>query len=524
LFAQDGWKLKPNVTLNYGLRWDLIPPWYEKYNQIETLVAGRQSVVFPGAPEGFLFPTDPGVPTTLSPTRWGNFSPRIGIAYSPNPEKPLLKKVLGGPGATSIRAGYGMFYTAFQALSAGIMYSIPPYGFNYVNSQQPLFAAPFVSAQTGTDISGDCPTPWMPGEPFACQLFPATFPPFGAAAKHPNNTVEWSKLKPISGDPAFANNNVVPYAEHYNLSFERQFGHSVLASLSYVGSEAHHLLVLGESNPGNPALCPQPLSATCNVDATRPLWPAFGGNTLQRTIGDSNYNALEASVHYTRGASDISTGYTYAKSIDQSSNLGEAVNPSDLRYTRAISAFDVKHNFITTYRYELPFKLLFGRANRWTEGWFISGATRFSTGLPVTLYNDHDDSLRGTNPNGVNNHYLDEPQFTPGPLELNRNPRDGRPAFSTALFSRPALGTLGNAHRRFFYGPGINNWDMALLKTIRITEPTMLELRLEAFNAFNHGQFFGPAAVNGYLGNPNFGQIVTAADPRILQLGAKFYF
>ena len=90
----------------------------------------------------------------------------------------------------------------------------------------------------------------------------------------------------------------------------------------------------------------------------------------------------------------------------------------------------------------------------------------------MTLYNDPDDSLLGTNPNGVNNQYLDEPQFTPRPLELNRNPRDGRPAFNTALFGRPALGTLGNAHRRFFYGPGINNWDMALLKTIHITEPT----------------------------------------------------
>jgi len=523
LFAQDSWKVKPNITLNYGVRWELIPPWHEKYNQIETLVPGRQSVVFPGAPEGFLFPSDPGVPKALSPTRWSNFSPRIGIAYSPRFDEPLLKKVFGGPGTTSIRAGYGMFYTAFQGLSVGIMYSIPPYGFNYVNSQQPLFEAPFVSAQTGTDISGDCPTPWMPGDAFACQLFPASFPGFGASAKHPDTTVNWSKLKPISGDPAFSNHNVVPYGEHYNLSFERQFRNSVLFTLGYAGSEAHHLLVLEESNPGNPALCPQPLSTTCNVDATRPLWPAFGGNTLQRTMGNSNYNALEASIHYRKGASDISAGYTYAKSIDQSSNLGEAVNPFDPRYTRAISAFDLKHNFVATYKYELPWTRAFGR-NRWTEGWFISGTTRFSTGLPVTLYNDHDDSLLGTNPNGVNNHYLDEPQFTAGPLEVNTNPRNGRPAFNTSLFTRPALGTLGNARRRFFYGPGINNWDIALLKTVRITEPMTLELRLEAFNVFNHGQFFGPVAENGYLDSPNFGQIVTAAGPRIVQLGAKFYF
>jgi hypothetical protein len=107
----------------------------------------------------------------------------------------------------------------------------------------------------------------------------------------------------------------------------------------------------------------------------------------------------------------------------------------------------------------LPFDRLFGR-NRLTEGWSLSGTTRFSTGFPVTLADDSDRSLLGTLGNGVNNELLDTPQMTPGPLEINTNPRNGRPEFNTSLFAPETLGQLGNAARRFFYGPGIENFDM----------------------------------------------------------------
>ncbi len=159
-----------------------------------------------------------------------------------------------------------------------------------------------------------------------------------------------------------------------------------------------------------------------------------------------------------------------------------------------------------------------------TRGWSLSGTTRFSTGLPVTLYNNSDTSLLGTNPNGVNNNYLDEPNFTPGPLRIETNPRNGGLEFNAALFSLPALGELGDSPRRFFYGPGISNFDVALLKVVQLTESKSFQIRLEAFNVFNHAQFYGPTSVNGNIGSPNFGQVVSAAPPRILQLGAKFYF
>jgi len=106
--------------------------------------------------------------------------------------------------------------------------------------------------------------------------------------------------------------------------------------------------------------------------------------------------------------------------------------------------------------------------------------------LPVTLFNNSDTSLLGTNPNGVNNNYLDEPNFTPGALEINTNPRKRQLAFNTSLFHLPALGDLGNSPRRFFYGPGISNFDVALLKIVQLTESKSFQIRLEAFNVFNH--------------------------------------
>ena len=148
------------------------------------------------------------------------------------------------------------------------------------------------------------------------------------------------------------------------------------------------------------------------------------------------------------------------------------------------------------------------------------------------MFDDSDNSLLGTLGNGVNNNLLDTPQFTQGPLEINRNPRNGKPAFNTTLFSTEAFGTLGNARRRFFYGPGINNWDMQLTKNFRLTESKSLDLRIEAFNAFNHAQFYGPASVDGEVGDKTtsggslgtFGTVVSAVDPRLLQAALKFTF
>lgn len=521
-FAQDTWRLSSSLTLNYGLRWDIISPWYEKYNQLQSLVVGEQSVTYPGAPTGFLVPTDPGVSRTIAPIDYKNFGPRVGLVYAPNFQNNPLRKIIGDGSKTSIRAGFGMFYTAIPGLTAAIMYSIPPYGYNYVPNSV-LFTQPFLSTSGTPEI------------PAVVQPFPTQPPAFGATAKKPNDTVDWSRLQPIDGDPAYNNRNKVPYSEQWNLSIERQLNANTLLSVSYVGNQGHHLLAIVPFNSADPAECLAQNAETpgsCGPDndnQTRPLWPFFGGDSLQSTISNSSYNAMEINVRHTGAHQSFLVGYTWGKSMDDSSSIGEEVLANDLHYTHAVSAFDMTQNFVASYRIDLPFNTLFHRSNRLTNGWSVTGITRFATGFPVTLQDQNDDSLLGTNPNGVNNNYIDLPDCAPGPLEINTNGRNGLPAFNTALFSRPALGTLGTCPRRFFYGPGINNWDLTLQKMIPITEGKTIQIRVEAFNAFNHAQFYGnpitgAPAVNGSIGSPAFGAIENSAAPRLLQFGAKFFF
>jgi hypothetical protein len=533
LYGQDTWQFRPNVTLSYGLRWDVLPPWYEKYNQLQTLVLGEQSRVYPGAPAGLVFPGDPGIPRTLAPTKYDKIAPRVGISYSPNFHSELLGKIFGGTGKTSVRAGYGVFFTAFEGLSASIMSANPPYGYDYNSLAPPLFATPFVTAASGQNNG---------------QRFPLSLPTFGASANNPNSNADWSQFLPITGVPSFFRDNVPPYTENYMLSVQREILSNTVLSISYVGTQAHHLLVLVPANPGNPALCLSlsqpdevlPGTSTCGpfgesnvyttssgqvIPGTRePFSSQFAAISYQKTIANSNYNALELSLRHDKGPLELLAGYTYSKSIDQSSSLAEEDYPTDPSLNRAISAFDMRHNFVGSFKYSLPLIQLFRRSNRWTEGWDISGVMRFATGLPVTLYNNNDTSLLGTIPNGINNNGVDTPDFTPGNLQIHTDPRGGKPAFNTALFSLPALGQLGSASRRFFYGPGIDNFDLAILKSLRLKESVTLQFRLEAFNAFNHAQFYGPAAVNGNISSPEFGRVVSAAAPRILQLGAKFSF
>ncbi len=537
IYGQDSWRVTHSITLNYGLRWDRIEPWYEKYNQIATFEPGKQSVVFPGAPAGILYPTDPGVPRTLAPPGNRDFAPRLGLAYSPSVSgEGVLARIVGGSGKTSVRASYGMFYTAIEELTIGVMSANAPYGTTYTSPAPPLFSTPFITAANGQNLG---------------QYFPVTLAPLTSSARHPDSDINWAQFEPISGLPDYPTTNRIPYTEEYMLSLERGFGAHTVLSLNYVGTQGHRLLVLEEANPGNPALClflsnpanlkpEQPPQTPCGpfgegtsyttstgrvYNGTRgPLGSKFGSDANQATIGNSNYNALQITLRHSSKRLSVLAGYTYSKSEDQSSNVGEEVNPLDPALSKALSAFDVKHNFVVSYSYKIPFEVLCRTSNRWTEGWEISGITHFTSGLPVTLVNYGDNSLLGSEPNGVNNYGVDEPDYSGGALDLNHNPRNGRSYFDTAQFSENTLGTPGTAKRRFFYGPGMDNYDMALLKNVRLTESKSLQFRLEGFNIFNHAQFFGPQSVDGNIGSSAFGQIASADSPRLVQLGAKFFF
>jgi len=268
--------------------------------------------------------------------------------------------------------------------------------------------------------------------------------------------------------------------------------------------------VLLPENIGNPQLClTLPGCGPFAENGARVgLGPDYGSMTAQKTIGNSNFNALEATLRI----GTASFAYTYSKSIDDASNLGEQINPLNERATRVISAFDLRQNFVATYYYNFK------------KGFTISGTTRFSSGFPITLFDDSDRSLLGTLGNGVNNELLDTPQISPGPLKINTNPRNSRPAFNTSLFAPETLGQLGNSARRFFYGPGIENFDVQVAKTVHLTESKSFDIRIEAFNAFNHAQFYGPSSVDGEINDSNFGTVVSAAPPRLIQLALKFKF
>jgi hypothetical protein len=556
IYAQDSWRVTPNLTFNYGVRWDMIQPWYDTGNKIETLIPGEQSIVFPGAPTGWVVPGDPHVPSTLAPTQYHNFSPRLGIAYSPNWDSGILAKITGGPGKTSIRAGFGMFYTSIEDLSQFQEIGDPPYGLFYVSPAPPIFETPYIDRGSGNNEG---------------QRFPFTFPPKGVNAKNPDTTFNWAGVEPIAGALAYRNTNVTPYSEDYEASLQRQFGRNAVLSVNYVGTQGHHLITEQEANPGNQQLCLQinqlggtssgsgcgpygegaqytlpagvnyPSAATPNVQLVPAstcgtagpnqcivnttytvLGPDFGNNPFEGTIAQSSYNSLQVSLKQDTAYGNYLFGYTYSKCIDDASGLEEGVNPFNAKESLALCAFNVTHNFVASYEVKLPFDKAFHTTSRFGNmvagGWTVSGITTFATGLPVSISENDDNSLTGTQNTEAP---YDLPNYNGGPVLTHNNPRKNPQYFNTGVFSAETLGTFGTSPRRFFAGPGLNNWDMAILKDTKITESKSLQLRFETFNTWNHAQFGNP---NGLFNSGTFGVITGARDPRRLQLGAKIIF
>jgi hypothetical protein len=531
-FVQDSWRISKSLTFNYGVRWDWMAFWSEKYRQIPTFIPGEQSQVFAQAFPSLVYVGDKGVPSTLVPSS-NRFSPRLGIAYSPDATDGLLRKITGGPGNSSIRAGYGIYYSVIEGNTMAIDEPQPPYGLSYTGPGPSLFAQPFITASNGS---------------FTGNPFPLNVPSLNTSIKNPNTTTPFSQFIPQQGMTAPVPWDTYPYTEHYFLSFQRQFSQKMMLSASYVGNQSHHLLLVYSNNPGNPALClslsqpneVKPGTPTCGpfgeettyygangqvYHGTRQgLGPDYGNDDYDATVGNASYNALEVTLRYTTPTLSFLAGYTWSKSIDQASSISDPGDPYDLEATRALSAFDIPQNLVVSFQYELPFDKL-KHIRGLTTGWQFSGIARFNSGFPVSLHSDGDNSLQGSNPNGVNNYSVDLPDYNGQPLNINSNAgRNGQPYFNINAFTLNALGTPGDASRRSFIGPGEINFDLALLKTLTFSESKRLQIRLEAFNAFNHANFFGPLAVDGDISSTLFGQVVNAAPPREVQVAAKFFF
>src|SRR6202030_3245066 len=386
-------------------------------------------------------------------------------------------------------------------------------------------------------------------------LFPVAPPPKIFSAAHPGTGFPYDNLTEFFGafgtigsSPAFNNKNRLPYAENYELSIQRQLTSSDLLTVSYVGTQGHRLLSSISANPGIPSLCLSLAAVGCGPGGENNIYTApdgtvtagtrgpfsapyrntpvngvfivpFGNDSYFATIGNSAYNSAQIDWRHTSGRLQTLIGYTFSKSLDDSSGYGEQINPVNARLSRGLSAFDSTHNFVASYSYTLPIDKLSG-PKALTNGWGISGITRFSTGLPVTLVETDDHSLLGTAFGGP----IVLPVATPdqvGPVAIEDPRKTGGQYFNPSAFASSAVGLEGNARRRFFHGPGINNFDFALLKDTRITERFDLQFRGEFFNLFNHAQFLTPS---GILGSGSFGQVPGTLPGRIGQLSLKLYF
>ena len=567
-YVQDAWKVTPNLTLNLGARWEVSMPWYDTQGKIQTWVKGEQSTVFPNSPLGLVYPGDPGIPKTLAPTRYNKFGPRLGLAYSPSFSEGVLGKIFGGPGKSSIRASYGLYYTSVEDLNLFYEVGDAPFGLYWTSPGAVDFSEPYRNRlDGGTDGEG--------------QRFPFTTPIPGSPA---NQTLSFSVYEPLSYFPGYDIHNSLPYAEHFNFSIQRELSRSTVLTLSYVGTEGHHLIAQTEANPGDPALCEQLAAqgAGCGPNTEQNTFTVgantifgtrdtllnpnlcssvdghnsptgdticFGfGNTFTKLVANSVYHSGQATVQGKAGDVTFLASYTIAKAIDDSSAFGELINFSNAKLSRGLSSTDVHQNFVVSYVWEMPFNRMFHGLPRLTKGWQLQGITRFATGFPIQMGDGNpssrctqfDPTSDPTNPTPLcqgdasltGSPSTDMPNVV-GPIHIH-NPRAtaDHTYFDQSAFTATAcglsttgvlLGTdcglFGTANRRFFHGPGFNNTDLGLSKMIPLNEAMHFEIRAEFFNIFNHAQFNNPA---GDISSANFGKVTSANPPRIGQVSAKF--
>ena len=587
LYAQDSWKLKPSLTLNYGLRWELNTPITDIGKRVQTYRPGQSTSIYPckldpsnplvatfgttdcnpGSagesvfPQGLVFPGDRGVPAALTQTYYKSFAPRIGLAWSPSASQGWLQKLLGAPGKTSIRMGWGMFYNPVEQLVLEQFSAEPPFGgsstFNNI-----LFNTPFVG-QDGT----------INPNPFNGILDPPRGQP-----------VDWSRFRPILLYGQFQPKLRSQYSDQYNFTIQREITSDLLLQVGYVGTQGHRLLATHDVNYGNAQTCLDlnQLSTLAN-DSNLACGPFYAdssfsiaaneipaGFTLhlpygsvksvtgpnanpitlvglrpyssplcqpttgvgcppdghavfssifaQDTISNSNYNSFQANVEkrFSKGLS-FQGAYTFSKSIDNASSFENILNPLNYRLSRSLSLFDARQRFVFSYYYQLPTFDLRGVAGKLLNGWSTSGIITFQDGFPIRITSSDDLELMYS----YDFELPGEPDIVK-PLQ-RLNPRGpGNYAFPQDTFQPQALGTIGSAPRTVCCGPGINNFDIALHKETKIRERFRLEFRAEFFNIANHAQF---SKVDGNITDGvDFGRVTRARDPRLIQFALKLYF
>jgi hypothetical protein len=495
VYAQDEWRMRPNLTLNYGLRYEVNTPYTEIRNRLNAFAPGQQSTVFPNAPAGLLFPGDPGVPAGIAPVDYKQIMPRIGLTWDPT-----------GDGRTAIRAGYGIFYDGFtngpggplqaavSALPWTQAYQLPGPGFNIAN--------PY----------GGGPTP------FGLNTFvaPATI-----------LTVE-SGMKP-------------PYSQNWNFVVERTVAKDYLLDIRYVGNKGTHLPRFIEANPSvfGPGVNSNNNNqirryTTCNTAGVC----NYGSVGLLADNSSSTYHAFQAafSRQFATGL-HFTASYWFSKSLDGISTLnvagsapslvaGEndlAQDPNNLAAEHGPSLFDSRHRFVLSGSYPIPEMKGSSKAlNFIVNGWQINAIATFSTGTPFTVYDSTNVALQGSAPE-ITGFYSSRP-------DLIADPNTNQPHTASQWMTRAPFhqldpttqaGQFGSEGRNVVRGPGIQNIDFSLFRNFSTGESSRIQFRAECFNLLNHANFGLP---ENDLNSPAFGQILQSAPPRLLQLALKFVF
>jgi len=501
-YAQDTWKLSSRLTFNYGLRYEIPFPYTEQKDRQNLWIPGRQSVVFPSAPAGLLYPGDPGVPRGLIQTDHKAIAPRIGLAWDPT-----------GSGKWLLSSAYGIFYDPYYTGQGGPLQapnSAPPY-LQTPQRSFPSFADPF----NGTD-------------------------PFTGGFAEPMTLLT---LEPNLG---------LPYAQDWNLNVQRALGSSWLFEIGYIGTKGTKLPRFIEANPAVHI----PGETTQNNADQRRL---YSGCTIAQpspctysSVGEiagaanSTYHALQSSLRkrFSNGFSMLGS-YTFSKTLDDVSSFnitgsasqstaGEndlAQNPFDLRAEHGRSMFDARHRLVLSYQWELPF---FRNAQGWEGmvlgGWQVNGITTFQSGTPFTVYDSTGVSAQGGAPE-ISGFPSDRPNLVGDPT--SGTCPNGAPTGTPDCWYNPSafqqldpttqIGQFGNAGRNIVQGPGYQQWDFSAMKNFRFGENRNLQFRAEFFNIFNHANFGIP--VNDLNSPANVkGSIQTSQPGRLVQLAFKFFF